>query len=48
MTVVELNDRLTPSGLALELQLLVVDNWSFASWLFEDGRVVRIVEVARA
>lgn len=46
--VVELDDRLTPPGLALELELLLGPSGvRLATWRLEDGRALRRVLVGR-
>lgn len=47
-TVIEIDERLTPPGLALELHCVTYEDETVAFWLFEDGSVAKIEEVALA
>lgn len=47
-TVVEIDESLTPPGLALELHCVTYDDETVAFWLFEDGSVAKIETVASA
>ena len=46
--VLELPPEVTPTGLALELHVLILGERTLAVWLLEDGRVLGEAEVGRA
>jgi hypothetical protein len=46
--VVEIDESLTPPGMALELHCVTYEDETVAFWLFEDGTVAKIEEVAVA
>lgn len=46
--VLEVSCELTPKGLALEFQVQARDPGTFGCWLFEDGRLLRVVWAATA
>jgi hypothetical protein len=48
VTVVEIDDRLTPRGLALEFHLVTSDTQTWAFWLLEDARFLQASAIGRA